>query len=143
MLVNRCQFVDDHQRRHGEKRLRDILGTSRSSFSYWRRTTAARTVRQSVEARLAAQIRKVHQDSDGTYGAPRITAELRDQGEQINHKRVVRIMRTARCNTRRWHSRPDSGPRSPTRTPSKQQQLPWPEPHRRVQNWNTGARFGP
>ncbi|MFG2409499.1 IS3 family transposase [Streptomyces brevispora] len=92
--MNRCQFVDDHQRRHGVKRLRDILGTSRSSFYDWRRTTAARTVRQSVEARLAAQIRKVHQDSDGTYGAPRITAELRDQGEQINHKRVARIMRT-------------------------------------------------
>ncbi|WP_369293354.1 transposase [Streptomyces sp. DK15] len=25
-------------------------------------------------------MRKVHQDSDGTYGAPGITAELRDEG---------------------------------------------------------------
>ncbi|MFF1341689.1 IS3 family transposase [Streptomyces sp. NPDC058290] len=31
---------------------------------------------------------------NGTYGAPRITAELRDKGERINHKRVARIMRT-------------------------------------------------
>ncbi|MCX5106871.1 IS3 family transposase [Streptomyces sp. NBC_00439] len=94
-LVNRCQFVDDHQRRHGVKRLCDILGLSRSSFYYWRRSAAARAARQALEARLAARIRRVHQDSDGTYGAPRITAELRDEGGPVvNHKRVARIMRT-------------------------------------------------
>ncbi|MFG2395331.1 IS3 family transposase [Streptomyces lavendulae] len=93
--MNRCQFVDDHQRRHGVKRLCDILGLARSSFCYWRRTAAARAARQAVEADLAARIRKVHQDSDGTYGAPRITAELRDEGgPAVNHKRVARIMRT-------------------------------------------------
>ncbi|MFI1155152.1 IS3 family transposase [Streptomyces sp. NPDC020817] len=93
-LVNRCQFVEDHQRRFGVKRLCDILGISRSSFYYWRRTAGARTARQAVEAGLAARIRKVHEESDGTYGAPRITAELREGGERINHKRVARIMRT-------------------------------------------------
>ncbi|RPK56051.1 IS2 transposase TnpB [Streptomyces sp. ADI95-17] len=93
--MNRCQFVDDHQRRHGVKRLCDILGLSRSSFYYWRRSAAARAARQALEARLAARIRRVHQDSDGTYGAPRITAELRDEGGPVvNHKRVARIMRT-------------------------------------------------
>ncbi|MEW5659836.1 IS3 family transposase [Streptomyces cinereoruber] len=94
-LVNRCQFVDDHHRRHGVERLCDILGLSRSSFYYWRHTAAARTARQNVEARLAARIHKVHQDSDGTYGAPRITAELRDEGgPAVNHKHVARIMRS-------------------------------------------------
>ncbi|WP_420078048.1 IS3 family transposase (plasmid) [Streptomyces sp. JL4002] len=94
-LVNRCQFVDDHQRRHGVKRLCTILGLPRSSFYYWRRTASARTARQIAEAGLAARIRKVHQDSDGTYGAPRITAELRDEGgPAVNHKRVARIMRS-------------------------------------------------
>ncbi|WP_432009606.1 IS3 family transposase [Streptomyces bacillaris] len=40
-------------------------------------------------------MRKVHQESDGTYGAPRITAELRDEGgPAVNRKRVARIMRT-------------------------------------------------
>ncbi|MFD8291950.1 IS3 family transposase [Streptomyces lavendulae] len=93
-LVNRCQFVEDHQRRFGVTRLCSMLGISGSSFYYWRRTAAARAARQIVEAGLAARIRKVHQDSDGTYGAPRITAELRDEGKRINHKRVARIMRT-------------------------------------------------
>lgn len=92
--MNRCQFVEDHQRRFGVKRLCDILGLSRLSSYYWRRTAAARTARQAAEAGLAARIRKVHQESDGTYGTPRITTELRDEGEQINHKRIARIMRT-------------------------------------------------
>ncbi|GAA3263888.1 hypothetical protein GCM10010493_43650 [Streptomyces lavendulae subsp. grasserius] len=76
------------------KRLCGILSLSRSSFYHWRRTAAVRAARQTVEAGLAAWICKVHQDSDGIYGAPRITAELRDGGERINHKRVARIMRT-------------------------------------------------
>jgi transposase InsO family protein len=42
---------------------------------------------------LADRIRAVHADSDGTYGVPRITAELREVGEPVNHKRVARIMR--------------------------------------------------
>ena len=76
------------------KRLCSILGISRSSFYYWRRTAADRAARQTAGAQLAARIRAVHQESDGTYGAPRITAELREtNGEAVNHKRVARIMR--------------------------------------------------
>ncbi|WP_327129825.1 IS3 family transposase [Streptomyces sp. NBC_01727] len=95
-LVNRFQCVADHQRRYGVKRLCSILGISRSSFYYWRRTAADRAARQAADAKLAARIRAVHQESDGTYGAPRITAELREtSGEAINHKRVARIMRAS------------------------------------------------
>ncbi|WP_282688580.1 MULTISPECIES: IS3 family transposase [unclassified Streptomyces] len=95
VLVNRFQFVADHQRRHGVKRLCTILGIARSSFYYWRRTAADRAARQAADARLTARIRTVHRESDGTYGVPRITAELRDEGERVNHKRVARVMRQA------------------------------------------------
>ncbi|MFI8282481.1 IS3 family transposase [Streptomyces albidoflavus] len=95
-LVNRFQCVADLQRRHGVKRLCSILGVARSSFCYWRRTAADRAARQTADAQLCAQIRAVHLDSDGTYGAPRITAELRESsGEAVNHKRVARIMRAS------------------------------------------------
>lgn len=92
--MNRFQFVADHQRRFGVKRLCSILGIARSSFYYWRRTTADRAARQAADARLAARIRAVHRESDGTYGVPRITAELREEGERVNHKRIARVMRS-------------------------------------------------
>lgn len=93
--MNRFQCVADLQRRYGVKRLCSILGVARSSFYYWRRTAADRAARQAADARLAARIRAMHQESDGTYGAPRITAELREtSGESLNHKRAARVMRT-------------------------------------------------
>lgn len=92
--MNRFQFVADHQRRYGVKRLCAILGIVRSSYYYWCATAADRAARQASDARLAARIRVVHQESDGTYGVPRITAELREAGEQVNHKRIARVMRS-------------------------------------------------
>jgi transposase InsO family protein len=92
--VNRFQFVADHQRRYGVKRLCTIVGIARSSYYYWRATAADRAARQAADARLAARIRLVHRESDGTYGVPRITAELREDGELINHKRIARVMRS-------------------------------------------------
>ncbi|MGW8954788.1 IS3 family transposase [Streptomyces sp. NPDC055709] len=93
--MNRFQFVaDHHHRRYGVKRLCTIMGIARSSFYYWRRTAADRAARQAADARLAARIRTAHRESDGTYGVPRITAELRDDGERINHKRIARVMRS-------------------------------------------------
>ncbi|WP_307619257.1 IS3 family transposase [Streptomyces sp. V3I7] len=93
-LVNRFHFVADHQRRYGVKRLCTTLGIARSSFYYWRRTAADRAARQAADAALAARIRAVHLEPDGTYGVPRITAELRDDGERVNHKRIARVMRS-------------------------------------------------
>jgi transposase InsO family protein len=92
--VNRFQFVDDHQQRYGVKRLCRILGVARSSFYHWRATAAARAARAAVDAELADRIRTIHATHDGTYGVPRITAELREGGEPVNHKRVARVMRS-------------------------------------------------
>jgi transposase InsO family protein len=91
--VNRFQFVADHQRRYGVKRLCQVIGIARSSFYHWRATASDRAARAADDARLAARIRTVHRDSDGTYGVPRITAELREAGHPVNHKRVARVMR--------------------------------------------------
>ena len=92
--MNRFQFVADHHRRYGVKRLCTILGIARSSYYHWRATAADRAARQAADARLAARIRAVHRESDGTYGVPRITAELREAGERVNHKRIARVMRS-------------------------------------------------
>jgi transposase InsO family protein len=92
-VSSRFQFVADHQRRYGVKRLCKVLGIARSSFYYWRATAADRAARAASDARLAARIRLAHRASKGTYGVPRITAELRDGGDAVNHKRVARVMR--------------------------------------------------
>jgi len=91
--VNRFQFVADHHPRYGVKRLCQIIGVARSSYYYWASTAPQRAVRDAADRALAGRIRQVHAGSDGTYGAPRVTAELRDIGELVNHKRVARVMR--------------------------------------------------
>jgi transposase InsO family protein len=91
--VNRFQFVADHSTRYGVKRLCRVLGVARSSFYHWRSAAPARAERADADAQLAQRIQAVHADFDGTYGVPRITAELRDRGERVNHKRVARVMR--------------------------------------------------
>jgi HTH-like domain/Integrase core domain len=87
------QFVADHQPRYGVKRLCQAVGVARSSFCYWRSTAADRAARDAADLTLAGQIKTVHAAHDGTYGAPRITAELRGNGHRVNHKRVARVMR--------------------------------------------------
>ncbi|MDO1481832.1 MULTISPECIES: IS3 family transposase [Rhodococcus] len=92
-LVSRFQFVDDHRDTVSVKWLCRILEVSRSGFYRWRASAPARAERARADRELAERIRVVHADSDGTYGAPRVTAELRDAGLEVNHKRVERVMR--------------------------------------------------
>jgi transposase InsO family protein len=91
--VNRCHLIADHQRRYGVKRLCTIIGLARSTFYHWVSTGPERAAREAADTLLATQIRQVHTESAGTYGAPRVTAELRDTGLHINRKRVARVMR--------------------------------------------------
>jgi transposase InsO family protein len=91
--VSRFQFVADHRALFGVKRLCHVLQVSRSGYYRWRQAAVARVERQRAEEALAQEIRRIHADHDGTYGSPRITAELRDAGRRVNHKRVERVMR--------------------------------------------------
>jgi hypothetical protein len=93
--VHRFQFVADHQRRYGVKRLCQVIRIARSSFYHWKATAADRAARAAADSRLEARIRVIHRESGGTYGAPRITAELREDGQVVNHKRVARVMRSS------------------------------------------------
>jgi putative transposase len=63
---------------------------------------------------LVGEIRRIHARSKGTYGAPRVHAELRRRGWVVNHKRVERLMRAHgiagyRPRRRRSLTRPDAG----------------------------------
>jgi transposase InsO family protein len=103
--VTRFQFVVDHQARYGVKRLCQILRIARSSYYYWKATAPARAAREAADAALAVRIRAVRAVHDGTYGAPRITAELQDDGLAVNHKKVARVMRRHRIQGLRLRRR--------------------------------------
>lgn len=68
-----------------------VLSVSRSGFYDWQtRQPSARELEDRV---LAREIDAIYECSGRTYGVPRMTAWLRKQGYEVNHKRVARIMR--------------------------------------------------
>ena len=72
----------------------DVAGVSRQGFYDWRCAEAAGpTDRERAEAALVAEITEIWAGSDGTYGSPRVTAELRSRGHRVNAKRVARLMK--------------------------------------------------
>jgi len=70
------------------------MKVSRSAFFAWRHAQANPTQRMLDNAELGDLIIKIHEQSFGTYGTRRVTAELRHGlGREVNHKRVERLMR--------------------------------------------------
>jgi putative transposase len=70
-----------------------LLGVSPSG--YYARGHRPVAERRRADAALGEQIRAIHASSRGTYGAPRIHAELAAQGVGVGRKRVARLMREA------------------------------------------------
>lgn len=75
--MSRFQFVEDNHGAYGVKRLCRILGVSRSGYYRWQAGKPTRLERARADRELGEQIRAIHAESDGTYGRPRIAAELR------------------------------------------------------------------
>jgi putative transposase len=85
--------VKAHQADFSVKALCRVLGVSTSGFYAWcSREPSARTRQDEA---LTQQIRAVHEASRGTYGVPRVHAELAAQGVRVGRKRVARLMKSA------------------------------------------------
>ena len=83
-----------HQAAHPRATMCRVLGVSASGYYAWQhRPPSARAVK---DAELTLKIHTIHLESRGTYGAPRVHAELAAQGIHVGRKRVARLMRTAR-----------------------------------------------
>ena len=70
-----------------------VLGVSKAGYHAWlRRPPSAHAV---ADEALLKRVRTVHATSRQTYGAPRVHADLRAQGERHGRKRIARLMRQA------------------------------------------------
>jgi transposase InsO family protein len=80
----------------------ELLLVSRSAF--YDRLDHTPSARELSDAELVEKIKGIHAASGGTYGAPRILAELREEGFHVAKKRVARLMIQAglagRCRRR-------------------------------------------
>ncbi len=76
---------------HTVSRMARLLEVSRSGFYAWaKRLPSRRAVRtEKIEAKIAW----FHGESDEVFGAPRILADLRQDGEVISRKTVAKAMR--------------------------------------------------
>lgn len=91
-----------------------VLQVSRPGYYAWsKRATSQREQANKILDEKILGIFKYHKSR---YGSPRITEELKDQGEQVNHKRVEKRMKTLeirakqakkfKCTTDSNHDKP-------------------------------------
>ena len=108
----RFQFIAKHR---GAWRINDLcgaLGVSRGGFYEWLNRSPSR--HEQVDRQLLAQVRASFEQSDGTYGSPRVWRDLRAWGHPCSRERVARLMREAGLQGRRRRRRlpGDAGVRS-------------------------------
>jgi putative transposase len=112
-------FVAAHRDRFGVEPILRVLGIAVSTFYGWVAQQRDPCRHQRQDAWLVGKIRAIHQRSRGTYGAPRVHAQLRRDGVQTSRKRVARLMGAAGLQgaflRKRWRC---STRQDPTATPA-------------------------
>ena len=85
--------MSDHQATYPIATMCRLLGVSSGGYYAWRKRRLSR--RAKTDTALTAQIRAAHAASRGTYGTPRVHAELAAEGIRVGRKRVARLMSQA------------------------------------------------
>jgi putative transposase len=91
--VSVFRFVEQEKATFPVMTMCRVLGVSPSGFWAWRKRGPSD--RALGDAELAERIRAIHRRSRGTYGCPRVHAELVAEGERVSRKRIARLMRAA------------------------------------------------
>jgi putative transposase len=111
--VSAFRFVERERANHRVSTMCRLLGVSPSGFWAWLgRPPSARSVSDTA---LSERIGVIHARSRGTYGAPRIHAELVAAGDGCGRRRVARLMRgagLAGVHRRRYHATTIRDPRA-------------------------------
>ena len=91
-----------------------LLKVSRSGYYAWR--VRPESERAKTDRELTRVIRRVHAESKGVYGSPKITAELKDEGYGCGRRKVARLMRLVGlrgCPKRRFKVTTERDPSHP------------------------------
>lgn len=87
----RFELVDRAKADFPVHRLCSVLGVSQSGYFAWKHRPASPRHRQDMV--LLAHVRSAFAQSNGTYGSPRMTRDLQDEGFAIGRRRTARLMR--------------------------------------------------
>ena len=85
------RFIDAAKEEFPVTRLCQVLEVSQSGYFAWRSRPAS--PRQREDLVLLAHIRSAFILSNETYGSPRMTRELQDEGLKVGRRRTARLMR--------------------------------------------------
>lgn len=109
----RFAFIDAEKAHHSVRTMCRVLKVSPSG--YYASLRRGPSKRKRKDAMLKVHITAIHQESDGTYGSPRVHGQLRHDFE-VGRDRVARLMRELQlCGTpkRRFRSTTDSAHDAP------------------------------
>ena len=87
----RFRFIEDRRADYPVTIMCGVLGVSPAGYYAWRSRPESR--RSAANRNLVDDIKRVHRDTRGRYGSPRIHIELKAQGRGVSRGRVERLMR--------------------------------------------------
>jgi transposase InsO family protein len=113
----RFAFIDAQKASYPVTTLCNVLDVSESGYHAWRRRPPSK--RAVENERITTHIKASFKKSRETYGSPRLTDDLRDNGVKAGRHRVARLMREASIRAKkppRWKKTTNSNhdlPRAP------------------------------
>jgi len=84
-------FIAEHRDRWPVRLQCRVLAVSASGYYGWRTREPGPRARR--RAALGERIARIHADSRGAYGSPRVFEQLKQNGETVGRKRIASIMR--------------------------------------------------
>ncbi len=91
--------MEEQRGRFPVRRMCERLKVAPSGYYAWRKRPLS--ARQMANQELVERIQKIHQDSYGTYGSPRVYRALQAQGIRCGKNRVARLMRLYHLGAKR------------------------------------------
>ena len=87
----RFRFIEDRRADYPVKIMCDVLGVSPAGYYAWQ--ARPESPRAAANRELVDDIKRVHRNTNGRYGSPRVHTESRAQGRGASRGRIERLMR--------------------------------------------------